>query len=343
MNFFFRSKLCLLLIFAIFSSKIFASSANEIINQAVQRSKNAENLSDVIAFVEKSAASVTNDLDVRALYTFLGQLNEQAGLYKDACNWYAKAAGIPGSPAQDALTSEQLVLAAIRSALSGGDYETAEAYLTSIRGSKNQETAAYVKLYTAWAYLSRAETQEDLVEPIALLNSYATMPLMETVRPAVYLTLWYVTGLDTWKTKLSTEFPNAPETAVTSGKAEILPSPFWFFLPQTETTSLAQSSSAQKETTVAEEKKVAITPEVSASDSSEHKIVCQQLGFFRSKENASRLMERVRQAGFSPELKEETRASGTTYFVVTVPEDSSGNTGLKLKTAGFECYPVFAE
>lgn len=341
MNLFFRSKISVFLVFLVFTPKVFASSANEIIDQAIQKSKDSDNLSQVIYFVEQSVSSVTEDSDVRALYTFLGQLNEQVGLFKEACNWYAKAAGIPGVPTKEALTSEQLVLAAIRSALSGGDYETAESYLTSIRGSKNQETFAFVRLYTAWAYLSRAETQDDLLEPIALLKSYATMPQMKIVQPAVYLTLWYVTGEASWKSKLLAEFPKAPETAVTSGKAEILPSPFWFFLPQTETYDLGQTlEEAQSEV---EEKTVVASTDTTETTQGKHKIICQQLGFFRNKENASRLMERVRQARFLPELKEEVRASGTTYFVVIVPEDDSGNTGLKLKTAGFECYPVFAE
>ena len=320
---------------------LFAQDAAETIEKAVARS-NGENvmLSDIISQVEKAAANAKTDSDRRSLYTFLGTLTERAGLYEASCRWYASAAGIaaPPAPGTPVFTSEQLVLAAVRAALGGGDYETAETYLASVRGSKNNETIAFVRLYTVWAWLCRAETQDDLVEPVALLESYVNMASMSQVQPSVCLTLWYVTGDSKWALQLTEKYPLSPESSVVSGKAQVLPSPFWYFLPREKTAMTIEDSDDH----------IKSSPSLPASKSSNESngsnvIVCHQLGFFRNRENADKLVQRVSAAGFSPSVSEEKRASGTVYYVVTVPDDGSPSMGLRLKTAGFESYPVFAE
>lgn len=329
---------------AIFLSvaNIFALTAKDIIQDAVDQSSTVDSLAQVINTVEKKLSVVDTDSDRRSVYTFLAFLAEQQGNYQDACKWYATAAGIAAPPAAGtpAMTSEQLVLAAVRSALSGGDYETAETYLASIRSSKNQETSAYVKLYTVWSWLSRAETKDDFAESVALLESYATMQSLILIRPSVYLTLWYLTGQEKWSVALEKEFPDSPECAMVKGNGQLLPSPFWFFMPKENT---EQAIASESTSTQSQELKKSDSDDVNKGSSSADVIICQQLGFFRNRENAERLAQRLKDAGFSSNITEEKRASGTTYFVVTVPEDSSGTMGLKLKTAGFECYPVFAE
>lgn len=319
-----------------------AESAAEVIRKAVARSgEEGVSLADVILQVERAASSAQTDSDRRSLYTFLGSLTERAGLYEAASRWYASAAGIAAPPAEgtQAMTSEQLVLAAVRASLGFGDYETAESYLSSVRGSRNQETLAYVRLYTVWAWLCRAETPDDLVEPLALLESYAAMESMRPVHPVVYLTLWHLTQDGKWKERLSSEYPSSPEMSVVSGGASVLPSPFWYFLPRDEAAHGASTAEASGSGTTDKSGQKEQASEAAASGG----IVCHQLGFFRNKENASGLMERVRAAGFDPTLSEERRSSGTVYYVVTVPDDGTDSMGLRLKTAGFESYPVFAE
>ncbi len=330
-----------LILILLICSNVFAENAADIIDKAVKSSTSESvKLSDVILQIEKAATSTTSDSDKRSLYTFLGILTERAGFYDSASKWYANAAGIAAVPTAGtpALTSEQLVLAAVRASLGGGDYETAESYLPSIRSSKNPETLAYVRLYTVWAWLCRADKQEDLIEPLALLESYASMESMLCVRPSVYLTLWHITGKKTWSEKLTNEYATSPEANVVSGNAEILPSPFWYFLPRDE---VASEVTASVLPSVPE--KVIAPSDASVVKSEKNKINCYQLGFFRNRENAENLVQRVKAAGFDTNISEEKRASGTTYFVVTVPDDGSESIGLKLKTAGFESYPVFAE
>ena len=351
--------LSVLIFISLICSNVFAESASEIINRAIKSSSEENSkLADVIMQIEKEAAVTESASDKRSLYTFLGTLTERAGLYDAASKWYASAAGIAAAPAKGtpALTSEQLVLSAVRASLGGGDYETAESYLPAIRSSKNSETLAFVRLYTVWAWLCRAEKQEDLVEPLALLESYASMDSMLCVRPSVYLTLWYITGKKNWSEKLIAEYTSSPEANVVSGNAEILPSPFWYFLPRDvavlevsekqiePAVSLDTSVSKADDIKIDTEKPAVEKPEITVKPADEkNDVVCYQLGFFRNRENAEKLVQRVKDAGFIPSISEEKRASGTIYFVVTVPDDGSESVGIKLKTAGFESYPVFAD
>ena len=333
---------------------VWSQVASQIIQNAVEKSSSDNSsLPAIIQEVEK-AASTADASNQRSLYTFLGSLTEQLGDYGSAAAWYAKAAGISAAPAPNTpvFTSEELVLAAVRCSLSCGESQKAEGYLAFLENSTNEKTNAYVGLYKMWSTLSTVSSNQQLSEPVATLQSYATMASMKWVRSSVYLTLWYITGNAEWSSKLQKEYPESAEAAIVTGAAKLLPTPFWFFLPRTE---IADNSAA--ENTVVSEKQATGTSSsgnhsggnhsggmLSANTTAEsHVIVRQQVGFFRNKENAENLVTRLSEAGFKSDITQEKRASGTSYFVVTVPEDAQKNMGLKLKTAGFECYPVFAD
>lgn len=328
---------------------VWSQVAFQIIQNAVEKSSSDNSsLSAIIQEVEK-AASTADASNQRSLYTFLGSLTEQLGDYGSAAAWYAKAAGISAAPAPNTpvFTSEELVLAAVRCSLSCGESQKAEGYLAFLENSTNEKTKAYVGLYKMWSTLSTVSSNQQLSEPVATLQSYATMASMKWVRSSVYLTLWYITGNAEWSSKLQKEYPESAEAAIVTGAAKLLPTPFWFFLPRTE---IADNSAA--ENTVVSEKQATGTSSGgnhsggihSANTTAEsHVIVRQQVGFFRNKENAENLVTRLSEAGFKSDITQEKRASGTSYFVVTVPEDAQKTMGLKLKTAGFECYPVFAD
>ncbi len=330
---------------------VWSQVAAQIIQNAVEKSSSDNaSLPTIIQEVEKAA--ITADAsNQRSLYTFLGSLTEQLGDYGSAASWYAKAAGISAAPAPNtpAFTSEELVLAAVRCSLSCGESQQAEGYLAFLGNSTNEKTQAYARLYKMWSTLSTVNSSQQLSEPVAVLQSYATMASMKWVRSSVYLTLWYLTGNAEWSSKLQKEYPESAETAVVTGKAQILPTPFWFFLPRTEVAY--NSATESKATTASSENKSSgtsasntKTDKASTSSSAEsHVILRQQVGFFRNKENAENLVARLTEAGFKSDITKEVRASGTSYFVVTVPEDAQKSMGMKLKTAGFECYPVFAD
>ncbi len=320
---------------------LWAQVASHVIQESVKKSTQGDvPISAIIQDVEKEAATASAS-NQRSLYSFLGSLTEQLGRYEEAAAWYARAAGIAAAPAigTPALTTEQLVLAAVRCSLGCGDNQQADSYLASLRNSTVEETLAYTRLYSVWSWLCRISSPSELVEPVAVLESYTALDSMKLVRPPVYLTLWYLTGKDEWSRRLRQEYSKSAEAALVTGEAQMLPSPFWFFLPREAGTQIAS-----------------VLPSAGSSDSDvesvgagsrdggqSHVIVKQQVGFFRNRENAENLAARLREAGFKPDISEEQRQSGTVYFAVTVPEDKDNSTGLRLKTAGFECYPVFAD
>jgi hypothetical protein len=111
----------------------------------------------------------------------------------------------------------------------------------------------------------------------------------------------------------------------------MLPSPFWYFVPRLGTVQpdiAVDSISADEKT--------------GQNDSGNQKALCQQLGLFREKGNAMALVQQLKEKGFTASVTSEKRPSGTTYFIVVVSENASGSMGDQLRSAGFECYPVFS-
>lgn len=328
-------------------SFLWGQVASQVIQDAVEKSGQADaKISTIISQVEKAAAT-SRDSDKRSLYTFLGSLTEQLGQYHEAATWYGMAVGIAAPPATGTpnLTTEQLVLAAVRCSLSCGDSQRADTYLESLKDSAVAETVAYRNLYGLWSRLCRVDSSAQLKESLSLLETYASLDSMGLVRPPLYLTLWYLTEKEEWSRKLQQEYPKSAEAALVAGEAQLLPSPFWFFLPQKESVAWAGSPSSSGADASGTE--TSSSGRASATDAQDggqsHVVVKQQVGFFRNRENAENLVQRLREAGFTPEITEEQRQSGTIYFAVTVPEDKDNTMGLRLKTAGFECYPVFAD
>ena len=66
----------------------------------------------------------------------------------------------------------------------------------------------------------------------------------------------------------------------------------------------------------------------------------QQLGLFRVKANADECVRMARNSGFDAYCYAETRASGTSYYVVAVDEDEAGSVGKRLKALGIDCYAI---
>ncbi len=64
-----------------------------------------------------------------------------------------------------------------------------------------------------------------------------------------------------------------------------------------------------------------------------------QLGLFRTQSNADALSAELNQKGFNSYVTSETRASGTTYYLVLV-NDADGSVADKLRNNGYECYVV---
>lgn len=325
------------------------NSAKEIVQKALDSSSAGES----VDYLKKQIPQQKSAADKRALLAFLGGLQEQLGAYKDASASYAQAAGISAANVEGMpkKTSPQLVLDAVRCALCSGDSATADSYLNSaVRNSQDETIQAYIKLYEVWSRLCQIESNSQLDESVALLTAYADFPSMKAVAPSVLLTLWYITGQESWGKKLRAAFPKSPEAAIVAGSVQMVPAPFWYFMPKKGSALEAAAESAAESQTIPMEKSddgasangsAENGANSDSGDGSSEKIKKQQLGLFKSRDNAQGLCDRLKEKGFKPYITEETRPSGTTYYIVVVDENAKGNIGDQLRSAGFECYPIF--
>lgn len=294
-----------------------------------------DSVEESVEYLKTQIAKINIPAEKRAAYVFLASLQEQLSLFDDAQKSYAKAAGIAAGNAEGMpeKTNEQIVLDAIRCTLSCGDYEKADSYLNSaVRNSKNQVVQEYIKLYTQWSALCKADTVEQIAEPVAVLDAYSKVDSMRHVQPAILLTLWYVTGDKSYSEKITEKFPSSIESSIVKGDAQLLPTPFWFFVPKS-----GEAEQGTGSFSVADEPEKNLPQ---TSDKKETVFTKWQLGLFKTENNAKLLADEVKSKGFDSFITTEKRASGTTYYIVLVNEDKSGNTAERLRSAGYDCYAV---
>jgi len=331
-----KKSLCLGIIF-ICSTFLFGAElkAKDIATEAAKK----ESVDESISYIKEKAGSITDPAEKRSTYIFLASLQEQLSRYEDAQKSYAVAAGIGAADAEGMpkKNNQQLVLDAVRCSLSAGDWQTADNYLnSSVRNAKSETIQAYIKLYTQWSALCKAESVSDLQEPVLMLQTYTKLDNMKAVKPAVYLTLWYVTGEKSYGNEIKKQFPSSVEAAIINGDVQLLPTPFWFFVPKSGEAELG-TGSYSSEVTVTPSPAPAKTTTTTSKTSSKIKL---QLGLFKTESNAKLLSEEVNKKGFNSYVTAETRASGTTYYLVLVDDDGSNTVADRLRSSGYECYAV---
>lgn len=345
---FFKTFFILTLSFFVFLP---VAGAAELAGGAPLSAKNAalaaaskDTLEQSVNYLKQTVPSLNTPADRRSGYAFLAGVLEQSGNFQEAMTFYVKAAAIAAGDAEgmEKKSSEQLVLDAVRCALSGGDWATAQNYLnSSVRNSTNPSIVSYIKLYEQWALLCKAQKADEISETIAMLKTYSSLDSMKAVHPQVLLTLWHITGEETYAARLKKNFPKSLEAAVVKGEIQVLPAPFWYFVPRKSDSipEVAGAKNTGDEGTVKakQEKGTEKKGELSTTE----KILRQQLGLFREKGNAERLVSNLKQKGFEARITEEVRPSGTKYYLVVVDENKAGTMGNELRNAGFECYPLF--
>lgn len=303
-----------------------------------------ETAAESVDYIKSVLPKMEKNSEKRSVYILLGTIQEQMAYYGDACTSFANAAGIAGSDAEGMpkKTNEQLVLDAVRCALSCGDFQTADSYLnSSVRNSKNERIQSYIKLYAQWSALCRADTVEALQEPIVLLQAYLRVDSMKSVHPAILLTLWYVTGDKSYSAQITKDFPLSVEAAIVKGDVQLMPSPFWFFVPKSGEVEVGSGSYSSNVTVVTPESTVNETSEKTAAAKTETpKKAILQLGLFRTEANAKVLVEEIKKKGFNGYITTEKRASGTTYYIVLIEENDKNTIADELRSAGYECYVV---
>lgn len=315
-------------------------TARFVTGEAVKK----DSLEESLSYLKGQVAKMNLPAEKRATYVFIATLEEQMALYDQAQKFYAQAASIAAGDAEGMpkKSNEEIVLDAIRCALSSGDYMTADSYLNSaVRNTRNQKIQAYIKLYTQWSALCRAEKVDDIQEPLVMLQAYLKLDSMECLRPAIYLTLWYLTGDKSYSQQLASKYPKSPEAAIVKGDVQLLPTPFWFFVPKSG--EAEQGTGSYADTPSSSSTSSSAANETSSSQgqsAASSKTTKWQLGLFKTQSNAKLLVDELKSKGFEAYTTSETRASGTTYYIVLVNEDKSGNMADKLRNAGYDCYAV---
>ena len=350
-----------------------------------------ENPYKAIDYLKKEIPSLAAQNEKRSAYAFLASIQETTAQYDAARDSYVAAAAIAGSDAEGMpkKSSERLVMDAVRCALSAGDWENADSFLnSSVRGSKNAEIQALIKLYEQWSALCRAETTQDTLEPVAMLKAYLELPSLKSVKPSILLTLWYLSGDAKYAAVLKSEFPGSAETGIVTGKVQIYPAPFWYFLPRktdvqertnadgivvervrtvskeevgvaetistsaeggsgsagesaAKTAAAASAGNADNAATRGAKASGAASATSAPAAQDHEKPKKQQLGLFRDKTNAQNFVDKLKALRFNAYMQEEVRDSGTTYYLVVVDENAAGTMADSLRSAGFECYPLF--
>lgn len=375
-----KKKFSCFLLILIFVAKLFSQSSQNSGNLQGSKTKksaevlknealNQEVIQDSILYIKNNISDCETLADKRSLLYFLGKLQEQLGLFSDASKSYASAAGITAGDAKNMpkVSTEHLVLDAVRASLNSGDWETANSYLNSaVRSSKNSEILAYVNLYSVWASLCKATNYDETKDSIELLKAYSLMDSMSFVKPAILFTLWYLTEDKSYADRLKKSYPLSPETGIVNGSVQIASVPFWYFVPKKNNSenssenfsnlsnvadlndfsdSDASDSGKKNLKTMQQEnesgeKNANLSTKSNSYEREKKSGVKQQLGLFREEKNAMELVEKLKTKNFDAYFYREKRSSGTTYFIVVVDEDEKLSLGQKLKNAGFDCYKI---
>ena len=325
----------------LFSTSLFAAelTARFISTEAAKK----ESVEESVEYIKNQLPKLSVPAEKRSTYIFLASLQEQLSYYEEAQKSYAQAAAIsaPDAEGMPKKTNEQIVLDAVRCALSSGDYITADNYLNSaVRNSKNEKVQAYIKLYSQWSALCKAEKVSDLQEPLVMLQAYLKVESMQNLKPVILLTLWYITGETSYSKEITSKYPSSMEAAIVKGDIQLLPTPFWFFVPKSGEAEQGSGTFTEDLSTQTESANSDRKNEANESADDKTKFSKWQLGLFRTESNAKLLAEEARKKGFPAYITTEKRASGTTYFIVLVNENAAGNMADQLRNAGYDCYAV---
>jgi tetratricopeptide (TPR) repeat protein len=275
-------------------------------------------IGDIETLLGKSGVSGADRRDaldrLARLYQVSGNLEGAAKAWTDA------AFAEPGKRDDNALLEGAVCFIAL------GEMEKAEASIrTVLLTGRDQGTLFRARYLGAQLEAFRSSDTSAL---IALVDD----PDYGDLKPAVYYTLWKISGAETYRNRLLAEYPLSPEARILGEGETVTANPLalWVFFPGRE--GVIAGAPAQQ------------SPPVSPGEGTPAPggpAAVLQTGLFSREGNAQAMAERLKAAGFEARISRRS-VNGTDYWAVSVPAGPEINrTIMTLKNAGFESFPVF--
>ena len=277
--------------------------------------QDAKPLSAKIADLEKTLARGPGPREKNRAFRELARLQELSGNMESAARcWNEAALSLPERD-YDALLHRASCLAA------SGEFDgAADAARQALLSS---DTA----IRTRSLYLA-GQIEAFRTGNTAPLRSLLPEQAFAPFRPAIYYTIWKVSGEAAWRSKLLAEFPQSPEAlALGNGALNSAPSALWLLgsaLPLGPGPAVSAGNPSGESPAPVETRPVML-----------------QTGLFGQEENARALAARLDRAGFQSMVTKK-QVNGTVFWAAGVaPGQDHNRTILLLKDAGFEAFPVY--
>ena len=309
----------IILSFMIFTQNVFADS-NTVAEAVSLRSE--------ISRLERISLNAPGKERFDA-FIALAHLHQLAGTPENALKCLEGALALEPNDGQAILEYGRLLI-------SLGEYEKAAVAMLAFFGADRQDR----ELLLQGRYLGA------LLEAFRSGNTQGLAALaaekdFSDYRSTIYFILWKLNELPSYQNLLTGEFPQSPEAQIAGGKAISAITPLWLLFPGRESISLSTPVSPAPPVPVTPAAPVAAAPAGQAAPGTSAPVMNMlQAGLFGQEDNAKALAERLRKAGFVPELFQR-RVNNIDYWAVGVPAGSDTSAMInKLKSAGFEAFPI---
>jgi len=275
-----------------------------------------------------ASAPASSAQDRHGAFLALARLHRLSGNHTGVLAAYERALGVfPGDG--------RTLLAKGRFFVSVGEYDKADAAISALLGGeRDRELLIEGRYLGATLHALRSGNTRHLA-------GLAEDPDFAAHRSGIYYTLWRLTGLALYRTRLVTQFPQSPEAKIALGSVHFAATPLWLLFPGRDSIVLAAPVAAPAIPAVAVPAAPTTTaPAVAAPAPAEPPGRFLQAGLFSREENARGLAQRIERAGFQPHIVRR-QVDGQDRWAVGVNGGSDANAMIRrLREAGFETFPV---
>ncbi|MDR2210139.1 MAG: SPOR domain-containing protein [Spirochaetaceae bacterium] len=303
---------CLVFLLLLFSGRLFSQADPVLLGAEIQ------------SIDRKLHAPETAPAERKQALVRMARLFELSGNAEGAAEaWNQAARAIPGRVEPGALMRGAVFLAAM------GEFERARAELAPILAASDRTLAAQARfLHAQFESFRTGETRA--------LGDLLKDPALAEYKPAIYYSMWKISGDTAARNRLTAEFPQSPEARIAldnNPAVTAAPTALWLLMG----IQPASRSVSPQETAPRPPSAVETGPAATGSGGP----AMLQTGLFSREENARALAERLRGAGFSPLIAKKMVNGKENWAVGVAPGPDPSRTMLLLKDKGFESFPVY--